>query len=127
MMEKSAQPVVRVGSARLPFSHSQYLSTITYRTTLWYTLQLRGQINFPYFYSTCTPICNLWLEPPKCCLCFPKKITQFLCISGALHDLQNRIRKVDAISASFDIISKNNVLHLLRFRTWIYSSLCIQV
>ncbi len=34
----------------------------------WYTLQLRGQIHFPYFYST--PICTLWLEPRKRCLCF---------------------------------------------------------
>ncbi len=42
MMEKSAQP----GELNLPS-----------RTKLWCTLQLRGQIHPPYFYST--PICTV--------------------------------------------------------------------
>ncbi len=53
MMEKSAQPGMGGGMQALPLSLYQ-----PSRAKLWYTLQLRGQIHPPYFYSA--PICTLW-------------------------------------------------------------------
>ncbi len=53
MMEKLSQP----GEGGV---HAHPLSLyLPSRTELWCTLQLRGQIHFPYFYST--PLCTLQL------------------------------------------------------------------
>jgi hypothetical protein len=52
---KSAQAGEGGGSRRPPLFT---ISTITYKVVL-YMLQLRGQINFPYFSST--PIRTLWV------------------------------------------------------------------
>jgi hypothetical protein len=53
IMEKSGQP----GERGVVYAHplSLYLTSLT---KLWCTLQLRGQIPSPFFYST--PICTLW-------------------------------------------------------------------
>ncbi len=52
-MEKSAQPGEGGGGNARPLSLN-----LPSRTKLWCTLQLRGQIHSPYFYST--PVCTLW-------------------------------------------------------------------
>ncbi len=53
MMEKLEQALEGGGCTPTPFTNVY----LTSRAVLWWTLQLRGQIHFPYFYST--PICAL--------------------------------------------------------------------
>ncbi len=56
MMEKLSQ----AGEGAGVHAHPLLLYLLS-RTKFWCTLQLRGQIHSPYFYST--PICTLWHQP----------------------------------------------------------------
>ena len=76
MVENQSSPV-RVGALHAHFL-SPYLPSCT---KLYYTFQLRGRINFPYFYST--PLCAL-------CLCSSNNTAMLISGNGLFKFLEQK-------------------------------------